>query len=86
MLGLSMERHHAAYPHDPDDLNRCLLLLNLIPEWAPRIREMAQHSQEWAALVSSWESSPTFSCKKLGWTGNAAAEPRNLRGDATPTG
>ncbi|HCF3913442.1 TPA: hypothetical protein NID53_001048 [Pseudomonas aeruginosa] len=54
MLGLPMERHHAAYPHDPDDLNRCLLLLNLIPEWAPRIREMAQHSQEWAALVSSW--------------------------------
>lgn len=46
MLGLPMERHHAAYPHDPDDLNRCLLLLNLIPEWAPRIREMAQHSQE----------------------------------------
>ncbi|MBN0231326.1 hypothetical protein JTL43_33490, partial [Pseudomonas aeruginosa] len=54
MLGLPMERHHAAYPHDPDDLNRCLLLLNLIPEWAPRIREMAQHSQEWAALASSW--------------------------------
>ena len=54
MLGLG-SRCGFAHPHDPDDLNRCLLLLDLIPEWKPRMGEMAQHSPQWAGLVNSWE-------------------------------
>lgn len=44
----------AAYPHDGDDLGRCLRLLALVPEWTPRIGEMAQRGPYWAALVPRW--------------------------------
>ncbi len=43
------------HPHDPGDLNRCLLLLNLIPEWIPRMSEMATRGKAWAALAENWE-------------------------------
>jgi hypothetical protein len=49
MQGRSVAVHH--YPSDPDDLNRCLLLLDLIPEWRPRIREMANYSREWSSIA-----------------------------------
>jgi len=42
------------YPYDPDDLNRCLLLLDLIPEWRSRMPEMAVHCHQWAGLVADW--------------------------------
>lgn len=43
-----------AHPHDFYDLGRCLRLLALIPEWRPRIGEMAPVSKEWAALAAIW--------------------------------
>ena len=43
------------YPLDPDDLNRCLMLLDRIPEWAPRMHEMATYSQQWAGLAANWD-------------------------------
>lgn len=48
-------------PRDPDDLNRCLLLLDLIPEWASRMGEMAQYGASWAGLSARWgEIAGTF--------------------------
>lgn len=44
-----------AHPLDCDDLNRCILLLDLIPEWRPRMSEMAACSPEWAALAEVWD-------------------------------
>lgn len=44
-----------SYPLDPDDLNRCIKLLVLIPEWKPRMGEMIRHGKEWAGLASRWE-------------------------------
>jgi hypothetical protein len=43
------------YPHDPDDFGRCYRLLQLIPEWRPRIGEMAAEGPVWAALASAWD-------------------------------
>lgn len=43
------------YPHDPDDFNRCRLLLNQVPEWRERLPGMARHSPVWAALVARWD-------------------------------
>jgi hypothetical protein len=43
------------YPHDPDDLGRCLRLLELFPDWKPRMREMAARSPGWAGLVARWD-------------------------------
>lgn len=41
-------------PADPGDLNRCLMLLDLIPEWRSRMPEMAAHGKQWAALALNW--------------------------------
>ncbi|HHG5326056.1 TPA: hypothetical protein ACPWPG_001448 [Pseudomonas aeruginosa] len=89
MLGLTPKRGYYDHPHDPDDLNRCLLLLDLIPEWKPRMREMAQHSPEWAALASSWERLTDLFLSEAGldWQRSSEAPEtyaamRLLRGDA----
>ncbi|EKC7895920.1 hypothetical protein L4Q08_005472 [Pseudomonas aeruginosa] len=89
MLGLTPKRGYYDHPHDPDDLNRCLLLLDLIPEWKPRMREMAQHSTEWAALASSWEKLTNLFLSEAGldWQRSSEAPEtyaamRLLRGDA----
>lgn len=51
MMGADSAGH---FPHDPADLNRCLLLLDLIPEWKPRMGEMAAHGPVWARLSARW--------------------------------
>ena len=42
------------HPRDPDDLRRCRLLLEVVPEWEARLGEMADVSPEWAGLVERW--------------------------------
>lgn len=42
-------------PSDPSDLGRCLRLLDLFPEWKPRMPEMANRSPYWAELIKHWE-------------------------------
>ncbi len=42
-------------PCDPDDLRRCRLLLEAVPELAPRFGEMASASGVWAELVEIWD-------------------------------
>lgn len=54
MLGLKAKDGYD-YPSDPDDLNRCIKLLELIPEWKPRMGEMAQRGKAWAGLAARWE-------------------------------
>lgn len=43
-------------PSDPSDLGRCLRLLDIFPEWKPRIPEMAAHGPAWAGLVKQWDT------------------------------
>jgi hypothetical protein len=42
------------YPIDPADLGRCLRLLAEIPEWRPRIGEMATRGAVWALYAARW--------------------------------
>lgn len=58
------------HPLDPADLNRCLLLLDLIPEWKPRIGEMARYGQWWKDLVKHWDeiSARFIDEAGLGWS------------------
>ena len=51
MLGC---RGETSYPHDNDDLGRCIRLLDKIPEWRPRLGEMASVSPMWKALAENW--------------------------------
>jgi hypothetical protein len=44
-----------SYPHDPDDLNRCLLFLEAVPEAREHLPRMATLNKVWAALVGRWD-------------------------------
>jgi hypothetical protein len=46
---------HWPFPNDSDDFGRCVALLDLIPEWFPRIGEMEQHGKVWEVLASCWD-------------------------------
>ena len=60
-------------PRDPDDFRRCHLLLTLIPEWSPRIGEVAERfpwfkpfSDRWGEFTKLFiEELPRKSCPKL---------------------
>lgn len=43
-----------AYPHDPDDLRRCLMLLDQVPELVPLFENMRKASPVWDRLVTAW--------------------------------
>lgn len=58
--------HH---PLDVDDLNRCLLLLDLIPEWQLRMEEMAVLSKHWAALAAIWPELSACFLREVGLNG-----------------
>ncbi len=42
------------HPHDPDDLRRCLLLLDQIPEARPMLGKVCVLSPAWEALYTHW--------------------------------
>lgn len=43
------------YPCDPDDFRRCKLLLDLIPEWRPRLGEVTKRFPWFAPFERRWE-------------------------------
>lgn len=43
-----------SYPHDPDDLNRCLLLLKAVPEVREHFGEIAKLGPVWGRLIARW--------------------------------
>lgn len=55
MEGATMERASGSYPLDPDDLGRCIALLDLVPEYRERLHEMGKISPVWAQLVTHWD-------------------------------
>jgi hypothetical protein len=44
-----------SYPLDPDDLNRCLLLLKAAPQVRAAFPKIAALCPEWAALIQHWD-------------------------------
>jgi hypothetical protein len=41
-------------PHDPEDFGRCYRLLEAVPEWKPRLFEVARAFPKWGPLVREW--------------------------------
>jgi hypothetical protein len=52
-VGVSID--NACHPLDPDDLNRCLLLLEAVPEIRNHMDKVAAISDTWAKLVDRWD-------------------------------
>lgn len=69
LTGLKMDRRfRAGYPSDPDDLRRCLLLLERVPALKGRFYEMQTVSPEWNGLTIYWaELTEMFEKECPGW-------------------
>lgn len=52
VIGLKHDRSH---PSDPSDFNRCLLLLEAVPEIRMHMAKIANISDTWAKLVARWD-------------------------------
>lgn len=48
------QRLAGSYPHDPDDLGRCIRFLALFPEFRGRLNELKVHGPQWSVLVDNW--------------------------------
>jgi|CXWL01.1.fsa_nt_gi hypothetical protein len=57
LFGELDDRHGKfCYPYDPDDLNRCIKLLNRVPYLRERFVMMAAVCPAWARLVENWDA------------------------------
>lgn len=58
------------YPHDPDDMDRCLKLLHHAPGLRERLPKMAEVNKTWAALVARWDEIEAMQMDEIGlnWT------------------
>ena len=65
------------HPHDPDDMDRCLKLLDRVPALRERLPKMAEVSKTWAALVERWDEIEATQLDEIGlnWT-KAGSAPK----------
>lgn len=61
-----LDAQYAAHPHDPDDLRRCMLLLDQCPELVPLMPKMSSASKQWAALVAIWPELTATMLEEIG--------------------
>jgi len=69
-----------SHPHDPDDLNRCLLLLEAVPEIRNCMSKIAGISDTWAKLVARWDEAEQSFLDEVGlnWT-KARSAPKTYQ-------
>lgn len=74
------DKHHN-HPHDPDDLNRCLLFLEAVPEAREHLDKVRKLSPEWDRLIENWEKIEKTFLDEVGlnWcNGSIATQTYNL--------
>lgn len=52
---LGVQRIYWDIPVDPGDLNRCMLLVDLVPEIREKFDDIANLSPKWSAIIGAWE-------------------------------
>lgn len=69
-----------SHPYDPDDLDRCLKLLEAAPGLRKHIHKMANVSPQWQALIECWEELEACHLEEvgLGWT-KARSAPKTYK-------
>lgn len=53
-LAFDIKMKDGCHPLDPADFDRCLRLLDAVPELRPHLANMAKVSPQWARLVKHW--------------------------------
>lgn len=53
-LGIKSKRA-GCYPCDPADFNRCLVMLDRVPEVKNFFDVIAQSNPQWAAIIKNWD-------------------------------
>lgn len=67
LRGIRIERGDAkAHPHDPDDFQRCLKLLEDVPEIKAEFMRMSEVSEVWARLTAHWPAITAQFMKEAG--------------------
>jgi len=73
------------YPLDPDDLNRCLLMLQAVPEVRDHFDEIAALSPVWERLIERWAEIEASFLEEVGldWSkANSAPKTYKMMQDA----
>jgi len=84
LASLNMEQERTwgdTHPHDPDDLNRCLLFLHHVPEARENLGKISEISNVWNALIKKWEDIEKCFLDEVGfnWSkGKSAPKTYNL--------
>jgi len=77
IVGLESDGSH---PCDPDDLSRCLLFLEAVPEARAELYRLATLSPVWAALTARWdELEALFNEEVVHEWGRSSRAPRTFR-------
>jgi len=82
VVGLPQDKNWGiCHPLDPDDFNRCLLLLKDVPEVRDHFDKIAQLSDVWASIIARWDVIEKCFIDEVGfdWSkGNKASKTYNL--------
>ena len=64
MMGVVKEKRECNWdydtPKDPDDFKRCWKLIMSIPEWRPRLPEVAAIFSKWIPFIREWNKLETM--------------------------
>jgi len=69
-----------SYPHDPADFNRCLMLLDCVPEIRNHMDKIREISEKWASLVDEWDVVESMFLNEVGlnWS-NGSSAPKTYK-------
>ena len=70
-----IECDEKSHPHDPDDLNRCLMFLDYVPEAKSQTHKLKELSPQWSRLVERWEDIESSFCREFGGSERVEIEP-----------
>jgi hypothetical protein len=54
-VAAGIDQEDKCHPLDPDDLNRCLLLLKSVPEIRHHFDKISAVSEKWERLIKRWD-------------------------------
>jgi hypothetical protein len=63
------------HPHDPDDLNRCLLFLAAVPEARQHMDKLRSLSPVWSRLVDRWDEIEDMFLDEVGFGWEQRGKP-----------